>query len=91
MQQLLLEYIWVRPPACLRYPVEPNANTQMFVSAFFSLVLYLLVWLKLRGNLVVSGGRWTLRRATARSRWDPLTGQGSLEAQVTGITRQMML
>ncbi|KZV96278.1 hypothetical protein EXIGLDRAFT_733631 [Exidia glandulosa HHB12029] len=63
----------------------------MFASAFFSLLLYILVWLKLRGNIVISGRRWKIRRATARTRWDPQTGQGSLEAQVTGITRQMML
>ncbi|EJD37502.1 hypothetical protein AURDEDRAFT_129392 [Auricularia subglabra TFB-10046 SS5] len=63
----------------------------MFASAFISLILYALILLKLRGNLVVSGKRWKLRRAPVLGRWDPQTGQGTLEGQVTGITRQMML
>lgn len=63
----------------------------MFASAFISLILYALILLKLRGNLVVSGKKWKLRRAPVLGRWDPQTGQGTLEGQVTGITRQMML
>jgi len=62
----------------------------LFASAGINVVLYLLIWLKLRGNLVVKGWSWRLRRAQGKT-WDPTTGQTSLQAQVTSITRHMMM
>jgi len=76
VERLMLEYLW------------------MFVSAFTSFVLYALVFLKLRGNIVVSGWTVRVRRAPRRravSAWDKQTRTGSLEAQLTLISKQMML
>lgn len=62
----------------------------MFSSAFISFVLYVLVFLKLRGNIVVSGWRIRFRRRSSAPSWDMQTGKDQIDAQTMGIARQML-
>lgn len=39
---------------------------QMFLSAGLCFLLYLLVFLRMRGNILVEGWRWTFRRTTVK-------------------------
>jgi hypothetical protein len=58
----------------------------MFLSAFLSFVLYMLVFLKLRGNLVVDGWRTRLKKRTSTAGW----AAGS-DDRMLSIARTMLL
>jgi len=61
----------------------------MFTSAVVSFVLYVLVFLKLRGYVLVSGWRIRFRRASSPT-WDLQSGKDRFDAQTTSIARQML-
>jgi len=62
----------------------------MFSSAFVSFVLYVLVFLKLRGNIVVSGWRIRFRRRVASTSWEMQTGKTMVDSQLMSIAKQML-
>jgi hypothetical protein len=58
----------------------------MFLSAFLSFVLYMLVFLKLRGNIVVDGWRTRFQKRSSASGW----GAGG-DDRMLSIARTMLL
>lgn len=61
----------------------------MFIAAFASLILYTLVFLKLRGNLAVHGWRIKFRRIRLNSGETPT--QKSVEMYALKIAKHMLL
>lgn len=59
----------------------------MFVSAFLSFVLYSLVFLRIRGNILVAGWRWRLR---VHHSTDSARGL-SADSQTVTVAKQMLL
>jgi len=62
----------------------------MFISALFSFILYSLVFLRLRGNIVVDGWYITFRR-TSQSKNASWSGRDFADNQIMTIARQMLL
>jgi hypothetical protein len=62
----------------------------MFMSAGFSFILYSLVFLRLRGNIVVSGWYIAFRKAN-KSKNASWRGRDFADNQMMTIARQMML
>ena len=60
---------------------------QMFTSALISLILYTLVFLRLRGNILLRGSRLSFRR---RSGADAINGRGA-DGNTIKIAKQMLL
>jgi len=62
----------------------------MFLAAFFSFVLYILIFLRLRGNAVRNGWRVRFRRTSAitTENW---RGRKFADDQAMVIARQMLL
>jgi len=62
----------------------------MFMCAFFIFILYTLVYLRLRGNIIVSG--WYIRfRSRRSSSAVPWRGRDFSDNRVLGIAKQMLL
>ena len=59
----------------------------MFVSAFLSFVLYTLIFLKIRGNILVAGWRWRFR---VHHSTDSARGL-SADDQTVAVAKQMLL
>jgi hypothetical protein len=62
----------------------------MFLAAFFSLLLYTLIFLRLRGNVVRSGWRVRFRR-TSEGDTENWRGRKFPEDQAMAIAKQMLL
>jgi len=62
----------------------------MFLSALVSFLLYTVVFLSLRGNLVISGGRLCLRFRRSTSVWESQLGTYSPDGQVMSLAKQML-
>ncbi|KAJ7734010.1 hypothetical protein DFH07DRAFT_130525 [Mycena maculata] len=77
-------WCWITPD----YVVERATLDYMFMfmAGTFSFVLYTLVFLRMRGNIVVTGTRVTLRTATSRE-W---LGQ-QVEDRTMSVARKMLL
>jgi hypothetical protein len=63
---------------------------QMFLAAFFSFVLYTLVFLRLRGNVVPNGWLLSFRR-TSEAGTATWRGGKFADDQAMAIARQMLL
>ncbi|KAF8513966.1 hypothetical protein JB92DRAFT_178977 [Gautieria morchelliformis] len=63
----------------------------MFLSALTALLLYTMVFLSLRGNLVVSGGTLHLRFIHPTSVWEDQTSRDSHDAHVMSLAKQMLV
>jgi len=81
-------WCWITAP----YPVQHITLDYMFMfmSAGFSFLLYTLVFLRLRGNIIISGWYIAFRRATSSSNsyW---RGREFADNEKMVIARQMML
>ena len=62
----------------------------MFMSALLSFILYSLVFLRLRGNIIVSG-RYIAFRTANRTKNASWRGRDFADNQMMTIARQMML
>jgi hypothetical protein len=62
----------------------------MFLAAFFSLLLYTLIFLRLRGNVIRSGWRVRFRRIS-QAGTETWRGRNFPEDQAMTIARQMLL
>ncbi|KAL5507484.1 ATG5 [Sanghuangporus vaninii] len=65
----------------------------MFISAVASFILYVLVFLKLRGNLLVAGGRFRFRSVAKESAWMPYQNYEASELRVhmVSVAKHMLL
>lgn len=81
-------WCWITPP----YPVQHITLDYMFMfmSAGFSFVLYSLVFLRLRGNIIISGWYIAFRRAN-QSKNASWRGRDFADNEMMVIARQMML
>ncbi|CAK5265576.1 unnamed protein product, partial [Mycena citricolor] len=68
------------------YPRMLSNRKQMYIAAIFSFVLYILIFLRMRGNIIVEGFRISFRRS-GLSQW-----RGKrFNAQALTIAKQMLL
>jgi len=81
-------WCWISP----RYKTERITLDYliMFLAAFFSLLLYTLIFLRLRGNVVRSGWRVRFRR-TSEGDTENWRGRKFPEDQAMAIAKQMLL
>lgn len=63
----------------------------MFLSAFISFVLYSMVFLCLRGNLIISGGKMRLRLKRSTALWQAQTGRDSADGQAANLAKHMLV
>ncbi|KAL5485419.1 hypothetical protein ACEPAI_8061 [Sanghuangporus weigelae] len=65
----------------------------MFISAVASFILYVLVFLKLRSNLLVAGGRFRFRSVVRASAWMPNQNYetSDLRAHMVSVAKHMLL
>ncbi|KAL5528637.1 hypothetical protein ACEPAF_7773 [Sanghuangporus sanghuang] len=65
----------------------------MFISAVASFILYVLVFLKLRGNLLVAGGRFRFRSVAKESAWMPYQNYeaSDLRVHMVSVAKHMLL
>ncbi|KAL5523555.1 hypothetical protein ACEPAG_7728 [Sanghuangporus baumii] len=65
----------------------------MFISAVASFILYVLVFLKLRGNLLVAGGRFRFRSVAKASAWMPYQNNetSDLRVHMVSVAKHMLL
>ncbi|KAG8863377.1 hypothetical protein FRB96_008869 [Tulasnella sp. 330] len=62
----------------------------LFFSAFFSFVLYTLVFLRLRGNILVANGSIQFRFVERDHAWTGSAERETVESQVLNVARQML-
>lgn len=65
----------------------------MFLSAVVSFISYVLVFLKLRGNILVTGGRFRLRSVDQTTAGTPYQGYeaSDLRAHMDSVAKHMLL
>ncbi|TDL22657.1 hypothetical protein BD410DRAFT_788484 [Rickenella mellea] len=73
------------------YPLERIVMDYMmiFIAAIGSFILYTLVYLRLRGNIELIGGRVRFISVSKSSNWQTETNES--QARITAITKQMLL
>jgi len=81
-------WCWIAPPYTAQHITLDYMF--MFMSAGFSFILYSLVFLRLRGNIVVSGWYIAFRKAN-KSKNASWRGRDFADNQMMTIARQMML
>jgi len=81
-------WCWITPPYTAQHITLDYMF--MFMSAGFSFILYSLVFLRLRGNIVISGWYIAFRRAN-KSKNASWRGRDFADNQMMNIARQMML
>lgn len=62
----------------------------MFVSAFVSLVIYTMIFFRLRGNLIAEGYKIRILSVTSSRAWNLEAGRAVLESHTMSVAWQLM-
>ncbi|KAG8744505.1 hypothetical protein FRC10_010070 [Ceratobasidium sp. 414] len=67
-----------------------NTSSYMFVSAFISLVVYTMIFFRLRGNLIAEGYKIRILSVTSSRAWNLEAGRAVMESNTMTIAWQLM-
>ena len=90
-EQIFLEYFFV----CLCSTTSgissrTDSQSQEFLSAFLSFVLYSAILLCVRGNLIKSGGRWRFRFVPHGESWQLSVNRDRIDSAVFDVAVRMV-